>query len=147
MDELIKALKTLLANNITMYLKASGFHWNVEGDDFTQFHNFFGAVYEDVYGVIDPLAENLRKLRAMAPFAVSTIDTLRTIEDKPTSSDALEMVVALTDANDIMIENIAAAFKAATAVGEQGIANFLADRDGMHKKWRWQMDSMLKRHI
>lgn len=147
MDELIKSLKMLLANSVTMYLKASGFHWNVEGDDFTQFHDFFGDIYSDVYGSIDPIAENIRKLRAPAPFAVSTIDTLRTIEDKKVSTDPIEMCVDLSDANEIMIQNIAAAFKAATAVGEQGIANFLADRDGMHKKWRWQLDATLRQHI
>ena len=147
MDELIKELRILLANSVTLYLKASGFHWNVEGENFTQFHDFFGDIYEDVYGAIDPLAENIRKLRAPAPFAIGTLDSLRTIEDKKVTTDPIEMCVDLSDANDYMIECIGRAFAAATKVGEQGIANFLADRDDMHKKWRWQLDSVLNRRV
>lgn len=33
---------------------------------------------------------------------------------------------------------------AATDANEQGIANFLAERDDMHKKWRWQLEATTK---
>ena len=145
MDELIKQMKELLANTVTMYLKASGFHWNVEGENFAQFHDFFGDIYADVYNAIDPTAENLRKLNVMAPHALGTLDSLRSIEDQPTSSDPIAMCVALVDANDMMLLNIAAAYRAAAEMNEQGICNFLADRDSMHKKWRWQLDATIKR--
>lgn len=147
MEDLIKSLKTLLANNITMYLKAYGFHWNVEGKDFTQFHDFFGDIYSDLDGATDPIAENIRKLGGVAPFAIKTLDGLRTIKDVKTSTDPIQMCVDLSDANDMMLININEAFRLATANNEQGIANFLADRDDMHKKWRWQLDATIKRSV
>ena len=36
------------------------------------------------------------------------------------------------------------ALATAIAVNEQGIANFLADRDSQHKKYAWQLRSSLK---
>lgn len=32
------ALKTLLADTYTLYLKTQGYHWNVEGPHFQQLH-------------------------------------------------------------------------------------------------------------
>lgn len=142
--ELVACLKRLLANEVTMYLMASGFHWNVEGDDFQQYHSFFGMIYDDVYGAIDPTAENIRKCGEYAPFTLPTLDNLREVEDKKVSSDPMEMLDALKAANDTVIDCLTECFKAASDAGEQGIANFIADRDGMHKKWRWMIEASSK---
>lgn len=142
---LVDCLKTLLANEIAMFLKASGFHWNVEGPDFHSFHGFFAMIYEDVYSAIDPTAENIRKLGSYAPFTLPTLDRLRDVRDVKTSTDPLAMCVDLHDANEKVLECIAECFKFASDDNEQGIANFLADRDGQHKKWRWQLEATIKR--
>ena len=145
MEELGAALKTLLGSVYATYLKAHGFHWNVEGRDFHEFHDFFSDIYEDIYGSVDPLAENIRKIGQYAPFTLSTLDRLSEVNDKKASTDAVAMCVDLHNANEVVIKNIDAAFKAAVAANEQGIANFLSERDGMHKKWRWQLEATIKR--
>ena len=142
---LADSLKTLLATNFAYYIKAHGFHWNVEGPMFAQFHEFFENIYEDVYSSIDPTAENIRKLGDYPPFTLPTLDKLREVEDGKVTTDPIAMCVALLDANDIVLEEIDECFKAATAANEQGICNFLADRDNMHKKWRWQLKATIKK--
>ena len=145
MEDWVSCLKTLLADQVAMYLKAHGFHWNVEGPMFAQFHEFFENIYEDVYSSIDPTAENIRKLGDYPPFTLPTLDKLREVEDGKVTTDPIAMCVALLDANDIVLEEIDECFKAATAANEQGICNFLADRDNMHKKWRWQLKATIKK--
>jgi starvation-inducible DNA-binding protein len=145
MEELVKALKQLLADEFAMYLKAHGFHWNVEGPMFSQFHDFFATIYEDVYSSIDPTAENIRKCGAYPPFTLPSLDSLREVGDKKVSTDPIAMCVDLSDANEVVIGCIEEAFKAANDANEQGIANFLAERDDAHKKWRWQLKATLKR--
>lgn len=142
MRELVTALGKLLASVYSMSLKAQGAHWNVEGDMFHQFHDFFSDIYEDVYGSVDPLAENIRKLGAYAPAGVSTYAKLTVIKDTAPESDPERLCEDLLLANDKIIQLIDAAFKAASSANEQGIANFLADRDDMHKKWRWQLTAI-----
>jgi starvation-inducible DNA-binding protein len=66
-DELIKAMKIAFSSEFSYYLKAHFFHWNVEGPDFSQYHELFGKIYEEVYESIDPFAENIRKLGAYTP--------------------------------------------------------------------------------
>ena len=46
---LADSLKTLLATEYAFVIKAQLFHWNVEGPDFAQLHEFFGNIYEEVY--------------------------------------------------------------------------------------------------
>ena len=49
-------LKKLLASSNSFVIKAQNFHWNVEGPDFPQYHEFFGNIYEEVYNTIDAQA-------------------------------------------------------------------------------------------
>lgn len=144
MSKLTDALKTTLADTVTMYFVAHGYHWNVEGEDFSQYHGLFADIYEDVYSAIDPLAEDIRKLGEYAPFTLSKFIDLRTVESKEVKPEPKAMAKALLTINDGLIESIAKAQEEATKASEQGIMNFLAERDDMHKKWRWMLTASTK---
>ena len=144
MSALTDSLKTVLSDAVTMYFTAHGFHWNVEGQDFSQYHALFAEIYEDVYSSIDPLAEDVRKLGEYAPFTLSKFIDLRTIEAKDVKPEPKAMAKELLRLNDGILESIADAQKEATKEEEQGIMNFLAERDDMHKKWRWQLTASTK---
>ena len=144
MSALTDDLKTLLADSVTMYFVAHGYHWNVEGQDFSQYHALFAEIYEDVYSSIDPIAEDLRKLDEFAPFTLSKFIDLRTVESKEVDPNPKAMAKALLKINEGVLATISKAFESATKANEQGIANFLAERDDMHKKWRWQLTASTK---
>jgi len=137
-------LKTLMSDVVTMYFVAHGYHWNVEGPDFSQYHDLFADIYEDVYGSLDTIAEDLRKLDEYAPFTLSKFIDLRTVESVEVKPEPKAMAKALLKVNDGVIETINKAFKSAEKAGEQGIMDFLASRDDMHKKWRWQLTASTK---
>ena len=138
-EELIAALKALLADEYALYFKAHGHHWNVQSKMFSQYHEFYAEIAEDVYGSIDPTAENIRKLGAYAPYKMSRLAELTTIPETDVSSDCESMNADLLAANEMIIVTINKAFSIANAANEQGIADFLASRDDMHKKWSWQL--------
>lgn len=141
---LAASLKTLMADIVTMYFMAHGYHWNVEGPDFKQYHDLFAEIYEDVYGSLDPLAENVRKLGEYAPFDLEAFVKTRSVKFQSTKPDAKSMAKALLKVNDGVIDSIKKAFDDATKEDEQGIADFLAGRDDMHKKWRWFLTAATK---
>lgn len=141
--ELGEELTELLSDTVTFYLRAHGAHWNVMGTDFAEYHALFASIYDDVYDSIDPLAENIRKIGLRAPFQMSEFMQLRTLSDGDITSDARTLALDLLAANDIVIRGIADAFECASECGEQGIANFLADRLDKHQTWRWQLSSSL----
>lgn len=144
MEELINSLKVLLADVVTFYFKAHGHHWNVEGDDFPQFHAFFGEIYEDAYGSIDPIAENIRKCGDYAPFRLERFIEYRTVVDTNVTPEEVDMSTDLLLANTQVLATLYRAFAAATAANSQGIANFLAERIDQHEKWAWQLRAIVK---
>jgi DNA-binding ferritin-like protein len=53
------------------------------------------------------------------------------------------MLESLLNLNKSVNACVLEAFAIANACNEQGIANLLAERDDMHKKWNWQLRSSL----
>ena len=73
MDQLQQLAKIAFASTYSFALKAQNFHWNVEGSDFFEYHALFEKIYEEVYGVVDDFAENIRKLKTYTPASLSQI--------------------------------------------------------------------------
>jgi starvation-inducible DNA-binding protein len=141
--ELVEALAEVLGNNVVMYFKAHGHHWNVTGRDFSQFHDFFAMIYEDMLAQFDPVAEDMRKLGAVAPYTLAELSNLSQMQDMDCGSDAMLMIQDLLAANNIMLQSVNDAFKIASDLDEQGVADYLAGRDDIHKKYRWQLTAYL----
>ena len=144
MEELINLIKVLLADNITLKLKSHGYHWNVEGIEFSQYHELFGEIYTDYEEATDTYAEWLRKLDAYAPFKLSRFIELNEVGEPEITSDPIMMSKDLLMANDMVTMKINDAFDMATAQRQQGLANFFADRMTMHQRWHWMLSASIK---
>ena len=133
-------LKTLQANVVQMYSQAHGYHWNVEGMLFKQFHAFFLEIYEDVYNSIDPISENISKLGGKAPFGPASWLNNSTISINNSEDLTIdEMLHELIKTNNFLINQLKQIFKIADLEGEQGVANFIAERIDQHQFWNWQL--------
>jgi len=126
-----------------MSTKAQGHHWNVVGPDFVQFHDFFAEIYTDVYGSIDPLAENMRKLGVNAPYRLGEFASMTTIADAEVGGSSQAMVSDLYVANEEAIACLYTTFSLASASNQQGVVDFIASRIDVHEKWRWQLKSFM----
>ena len=145
MDKLIASLKVALGNTFVMYFKAHSYHWNVEGHQFPMYHKFFLKIYEDVYGAVDPLSENLRRLDVYAPISLMEIYGYKTImEDSAKPDTPIEMVMNLLVANTEVLACLTPLFDEATAQKQQGLADFIANRMDKHKKFEWQLRATIK---
>jgi starvation-inducible DNA-binding protein len=142
--DLIDLLKVLLADNITLKLKSHGYHWNVEGDDFAQYHELFKDIYEDYESATDIYAEWLRKLDAYAPFKLSRFIQLNEIGEPEVTSDPMMMSADLLMANDMVLAKLMDAVEIATSNRQHALANFFAERMDMHQRWHWMLSASLK---
>lgn len=138
-------LKTVFGTSFVFYVKAAGFHWNVEGPNFPQYHEFLGGIYEEVYGSLDQLAEIIRQLDSYAPGSLSRFLELSAIQEQPQIPRAELMMTELLNDNQIVIQCLNAAFASATAENKQGICDFIAGRLDAHEKHGWMLRSILKR--
>jgi starvation-inducible DNA-binding protein len=144
MDELVQAMKKALADTFAFYLKAHGFHWNVEGRTFLQDHELFGSIYEEVYGSIDRFAEEIRAMDAYAPASFVRFSELTSIEDEIKILNAQGMIEKLLADNSIVLASVEQAYALAEAAGNHGLSNFLAERQDNHAKHGWQLRATLK---
>jgi starvation-inducible DNA-binding protein len=144
MDQLIEKLKLYHATNFAFYLKMHFFHWNVEGPNFPQYHEFFKNIYEDVHGSVDNVAEHLRALQAYAPGSFSRFSSMSAIGDQVDPVPAQEMIkIAMADNTKLMFM-IANLDKMANEAGEIGLSNFLQARYEIHKKHQWMLRATSK---
>lgn len=139
-----ESLKRVLADTFALYLKAHNFHWNVEGANFSQFHDFFGALYIELHAAIDLIAEQIRAIDAYAPGSFSRFQELSKIKDENAVPDAISMVKKLEQDNKIVLASLLSAYKDAEAAKELGLANFLQDRIDIHNKHGWMLRSYQK---
>jgi starvation-inducible DNA-binding protein len=141
--ELVNALAVLLSDSVVLKYIFQGAHWNVVGKDFGEYHKFFGMLYEDVDDAIDVIAEDIRKLGAPAPSRLDDFLRLTNIPATRVGQSCMELMNDSFMANEVIIADINITFSLAEAMNEQGIADDIAARDSMHKKWRWMMKSYM----
>ena len=140
---LAASLQRVLNDTIVFYFAAHRAHWNIEGEDFSEYHELFSNIYEDAIGSVDQIAENMRKLQAF-PATLTESVMNSSFKDDMTITEALGLAQGILEKNNMVNASVMAAFAVANAANEQGIANFLAERDDKHKKWAWQLRSSLK---
>ena len=128
-----------------MSIKAQNFHWNVEGDNFPQYHEFFGNFYEEVYSAVDKVAEYIRTLDSYTPGSLTRYAELTIIQDQLKIPRAELMFAELYEDNAKMIELLNHCFSSASQENKQGIANFIAERLDAHEKHQWMIRSTLKK--
>lgn len=144
MEQLVISLRVVLANSFIMYFKAHSHHWNVEGMNFSQLHEFLGELYQEIFDSVDTTAEELRALQEYAPKTLSEMYQFKTINEGNIATTDREMLEDLLNANTGVMDSLNKAIDNATAVNDQGLMDYLAGRLDTHKKHGWMIRSHLK---
>lgn len=144
METLIQQLRVILGTNFGLYFKAHAFHWNIEGPNFAQYHEFLGDFYTSVFGQTDFIAEKIRMLDVYAPTSIARMLELSDIQEEDSIPDALEMLRRLKSDNDRFIFHLRAGIAAADQANEPAISNFLQDLLDKHQKQAWMLSSFIK---
>jgi starvation-inducible DNA-binding protein len=145
MDELVTSMKIVLANTFAMYFKAHGHHWNVEGKDFSQLHDFFSNLYLELFAAADIIAEQIRALDDYAPYNMTELASTTTVKESNIYGvDVSGMVADLITANASVIEALNTAHKLADADGNRGLVNLIEERLDIHAKHAWMLRATSK---
>jgi starvation-inducible DNA-binding protein len=139
MEQLLTQLRMLLADNIALKFKAHGYHWNVESDDFKQFHDFFSDIYEDYDEATDTYAEWLRIMKVYAPYRLTDFFDMATITEPVIVGDPQPMLADLYMSIEKHIEDLKNAVDLATTARENGLVDFLSARQAASQKFCWML--------
>jgi starvation-inducible DNA-binding protein len=144
MEQLIEQMKVILGTNFGLYFKAHNFHWNVEGPNFAEYHNFLGAFYEAVFDQTDSIAEHIRALGSYTPTSLGRMMELSKVVDLVAIPSPLIMMSELANDNDKFIMELRAGIALADAADEPAVGNFLQDILDAHQKHGWMLKSFTR---
>jgi starvation-inducible DNA-binding protein len=137
-------LKVLLASTQAFAIKTQNFHWNVEGSNFPQYHEFFDTLYGDVSATIDPIAEYIRILGHYTPGSLTRYTELSIIQDQIKIPRAELMFVESLQDCETMLQLVTAMFDEAANENQHGIENYMAELQDLYGKKAWFIRSTLK---
>lgn len=142
--DLVQLTNKCLADTFALALKTQSFHWNVEGADFYQYHGLFGQIYEELFGAVDGLAEQVRALDGFALGTMKRMMEVTTVQETVVVPPARDMMHDWMRANDEVLAALKTCSDNAERQGELGLANFLQGRYEQHKKHAWMIRATLK---
>lgn len=143
MDELNKAILKAFASTFVYYYKAHGFHWNLKDKDFPQYHEFFGDIYDEVYGSVDAFAEKIRTLQIDVPSKLSELVALSAITEAEGTPSKDEMVTQLYNDGETLLTALKDAYNLCDLYSKFGFENFMAERIDAHEKHCWMLRSAM----
>jgi len=133
------AIRRLLANTYTLYLKTHGYHWNVEGPHFQQLHLQFMEQYTEMWAAVDELAERIRALGYYAPVSYAEMSKLSSVKEETGASDWKAMVHTLALGHEQVAKTARDVLRIAEDVGDDATADVVAPRITIHEKTAWML--------
>jgi starvation-inducible DNA-binding protein len=90
------ALRKLLADVFTLYVKTKNFHWHMSGPHFRDYHLLLDEQSEQIFEMTDPIAERARKIGGLTLHSIGEISRLQRVADSDAEAVApLEMLAEL----------------------------------------------------
>jgi len=74
-------LAILAADVVALWMKTKNFHWHVSGPHFRDYHLLLDEQSDQIYAMIDPIAERARKLGGKALRSVGQVKKLQRVLD------------------------------------------------------------------
>jgi starvation-inducible DNA-binding protein len=143
MENLIEQLHHLFGNYFVFYSKIHQFHWNIRGNNFPQYHNFFGDLYKDIWQEIDVIAEKIRQEDYLVSANFVEISQWAQIKNCAVDLCLNEMLRDLIEDDLIIQQNLNNCFSSANQTNNQGLVNYFTSRLEYHQKLNWQLRSCL----
>ncbi len=142
--EVALILNTLLADETLLYTKTRNYHWNIEGSNFIQIHEFYEDQYNELAELIDEIAERVRQIGHFAEGRLKDFIALTNLEEQGYTDDQkIQLKNLLADH-----ETIARTIREHVPTVEEeykdlGTADFLTSTLQLHEKMAW----MIRAHI
>jgi len=145
-DAVAVELAKLLANEFVLYTKTRNAHWNVTGDNFHANHIFFESQYQKLDGLIDSVAERMRKIGHYAPATMKIyLELTHLTEYSERTNDGLGYMKDLLADHESIIEFIRGNITPfAEKYKDYGSSDFLTGLMESHEEMAWMIRSYFK---
>ncbi|CEG56054.1 Dps family protein [Legionella fallonii] len=98
-----RAVNPLIADIFALFVKTKNFHWHMSGSHYRDYHLLLDEHSDQIFAMIDVLAERMRKLDERTIQSIGQISELKNIKDVNESLSAKEMLqILLQDNQDFL---------------------------------------------
>jgi starvation-inducible DNA-binding protein len=80
-DKIAEQINPLVADAFALYVKTKNFHWHLSGSHFRDYHLLFDEQADQIFAMIDILAERVRKLGKTTIRSIGHISNLQNVKD------------------------------------------------------------------
>ena len=142
----ISILSSILANEMTFYIKLRKFHWNVSGQSFMELHKLFEGQYTQLEVSIDETAERISKLGGKTIGTMKEFSELAIIKESPNQYPAQkEMLKELLEDHETLIVQLRKDVEtSAEENNDAGTADFLTSLMLAHETMAWTLRRYLE---
>ena len=142
----ISILSSILANEMTFYIKLRKFHWNVSGQSFMELHKLFEGQYSQMEVSIDETAERISKLGGKTIGTMKEFSELTIIKESPNQYPGQkEMIKELLEDHETIIVRLRKDVDASADENKDaGTADFLTSLMLDHETMAWTLRRYLE---
>jgi len=141
---IVEGLTGVLADTFVLYYKTHAYHFNIEGEDFHEYHLMFEGQYTELWKAVDELAERIRSLDAYAPISLKNLLGHASLKEAGQNRDSRQMAKDLADDHEEISQSIAELISTADDANDAATADLLTKRLGDHEKTAWMLRSSTK---
>jgi starvation-inducible DNA-binding protein len=122
----IAAINPLVADAFALFVKTKNYHWHMSGSHYRDYHLMLDEHADQIFAMIDVLAERIRKLGGLTIRSIGEISQLQNVEDD--NSDFVapqEMIRRLLKENKDYAVRMRAAHQVCDDKNDVATASFL----------------------
>lgn len=132
------AVNPLVADAFALFIKTKNYHWHLSGPHYNDYHKMLDEQANQLLGMVDVLAERVRKLGGTTIRSIGQIKAMQHVRDDDESFiSAKEMVRRLLDENKDFTHRLRAAHKICSENNDVGttsvLENFIDEAE--HRTW------------
>jgi starvation-inducible DNA-binding protein len=137
----ITLLSSVLADEMTLYIKTRKFHWNVSGESFMEIHKLFENQYKQLEVSIDEVAERISKLGGKTIGTMNEFSELTRLNESPNLYPSQkEMIKELLGDHEMIIIQLREDVDACALENKDaGTADFLTGLMEQHETIAWTL--------
>ncbi len=138
-------LQRLLANQFLLYTKTRNYHWNVEGSNFLEMHEFYQRMYNELDETFDEVAERIRMLGHYSQGTLKDFLVVTNLLEQEYTNKQHEQLSNLLNDHETIIQILRKDVDTLTdEIKDAGTADFITGMMEKHEKWAWFIRSYLK---
>ena len=136
--EISSALRELLADVFTLYLKTKNFHWHMSGPHFRDYHLLLDEHGDQLFAMTDEIAERARKIGGTSLRSIGQISRLQRVVDNDAEYvKPLDMLSELLVDNATLIRNMRQVHSLCDDAGDVATASLLENWIDESEKRTW----------